>query len=353
MNNEHNSGVNGWKILALVLMVLLAGVICVFFVMRNGFAGFTGTSGETAEEASLLSSAEAETTEAEAPVQAQVQAGTQETAAATQETSAAAVQSTGTVTAAQGAQTYDIKMTFADGFHHTRVPDTTVYFKEGKNNVTGETILTLKTDETGNIRASLPAGDYTVIFGDKQYYDGLENITIGAPDGPGDDYISDSEKEYRFWKYLLPRQGENTICLVLEWKGTDDLDLCVFNARAKRYISAVQPQDENGGYLVEDDGSGSPGWEVVVIRDYTKSEVYTPYIRDGNSLMRGSLSAMEANGVRLSVLDHNGLLFSQEADPNEHAALWMPCYILNGKVIKDSVYEYDPAKYAWAAYTKY
>lgn len=342
MDREQNHHVNVWRVLALLLMVVVAAMAGVFFVMHGSLSGTPAQQEETTEPADSATDHPEQTTAEEEPAPVQ-EAETADTAA-TQNTAG---------TQEQEPPSYDIRITFADGFHHTGIEGTTAYLMAGRDNPTGEIIRTLKTDEKGNCKTSLPAGDYTLVFGDEAYYDGMENLSIGSLDGPGNDYISDSDESYEFWKFLLPRQGEGTICLVLEWKGNDDLDLCVFNATAKRYISALQPDDGAGCYLVEDDGDGSPGWEVIVIRDYTKSQVYTPYIRDGNSLMRGSLSAMEANGVRLSVLDHNGLLFSQEADPGEHAALWMPCYILDGKVIKDSVYEYDPAKYAWAAYSKY
>ena len=347
MSDGKDSGVNGWKVLALLLTTVLAAVVCVFFVLRdnteesgNPSAATAFSSGEDAGSSEAVTAAEDNATDV----------------ASSDAADSASEEPESPVTVTREEEAFDIRVTFADGFHHTRIEGTTAYIMEGRDNPAGEAIRTLTSDKMGRIRTSLPAGDYTLVFGDEAYYDGMENITIGAPEGPGHDFISDSGSNssgYVFWKYLLPRQVGNSICLVLEWRGRDDLDLCVFNAGQKRYISAVQPQDGEGCYLVEDDGEGSPGWEVVVIKDFTRSDVYTPFIRDGNSLMRGSLSAMEANGVRLSVLDQNGLLFSQEANPEERAALWMPCYIHKGKVIRESVYEYDPAKYAWAAYSKY
>ena len=350
MHNEHDSGAHAWKVLALALLVVLAAGAGVFWILRDTKQEATARSEQTKTEESIQKTPESGSSKES------VQAGTTEPAeGASAQTADAADTQASEEAPAEEETLYDIRITFADGFHHTRVEGTTAYLMEGRDNPAGEAIKTLTSDKMGRCYASLPAGDYTLVFGDETYYDGMENLTIGAPEGPGHDYCSDidSGEGYIYWKYLLPRQGGNAICFVLEWKGPDDLDLCVFNASAKRYISAVQPEDGMGGFLSQDDGDGSPGWEVVVIRDYTKSEVYTPFIRDGNSLMRGALSAMEARGVRLSVLDENGLLFSQEADPEERAALWMPCYVHKGKVIKDGVYEYDPAKYAWAAYSKF
>ena len=347
MKNENEPGVNAWKVLALSLTVVLAAMIGVIFVVREGGLALTGNDTQSTKEAS---SAAPESDESVAEAGPETDAASA-SSAETGESAASADAST----ADTEEQTYDVRITFADGFQYTRVEGTTVYLMEGKNNPAGEPVRTLKTDELGRAITTLPAGEYTLVWGDEIYYDGMDHITIGGPDGAGVDFCSDidnSGSAYIFWKYILPRQTGNTLCLVLEWKGSLDLDLCVFNATEKRYISMLSPEDGSGCYLVDDDAEGSPGWEVVVIRDYTKSDVYTPYIRDGDSLIHASLSAMEANGVRFSVLDHNGLLFSQEADPEERAPLWMPCYIYNGKVMTDSVYEYDPARYAWAAYTK-
>lgn len=352
MNHENETGVNAWKVLALALTVILAAMACMFFILRdNPDSSGEGNKAKTEVSAGVTDSAKS------AQTQQPGEAAT--TGGETTEAGTGSTKDTGNAednkepdTVAKSNETYPCRFTFADCFQHTRVVGTTVYFMEGKDNPAGEVMRSLRTDKMGRVSIDLPAGDYTLVFGDDNYYDGMENITIGGPDGPGHDFISDSDEEYEFWKFLLPRQGGNALCLVLEWKGKDDLDLCVFNAGLKRYITSLQPNDEQGCYLVEDDGAGSPGWEVVVIQDYTKSDVYTPFIRDGNNLMRGSLSAMEANGVRLSILDHNGLVFSKQADPAEHAALWMPCYILKGKVIRDEVYEYEPSRYAWAAYAK-
>ena len=344
--------------LMLVLAVLLSASIGILLVMRDtGISPFVpGPGGKPPSDAALMSATTGETDEAE-------QAGNEGTdrtdaGVTEQETETAAADATAGVTDAErkyaekkaGEETA-LSITFAEAVLSGRLTGYRILLLEGHDNPEGDIVAEATTDRLGVAAFSVPAGAYTLVWEIPGYVEDYDNLTVGEA-GERQEYYRDSATEYVFWKWVLPCMQENGRYVVLEWKGAEDLDLCVFNAGTKEFITVNTPADSDGNFLYHDDDAGSPGMEVIQINDAETSVVYAPYVRDGKSLQCGSYSAMEASGVRVSIYSGSKLLSRQEADRSERAGLWNPCYIYEGNVHQEGSYVYDPGKYMWAAFDK-
>lgn len=341
--------------LVLAAAVLLSSALGILLVMRDTGTFFFApeTGGKPPAEVSVISATTGETDETETAGN-----GKSDTEALEEETETAAADATEGETAPErryaekktGEET-TVTITFADAILSNRLTGFRILLLEGHDNPDGDIVAEAETDQMGVVTFSVPAGAYTLVWEIPGFVDDYDNLTVGN-DGERQEYYRDSVTDYVFWKWVIPCMQENGRYVVMEWKSTEDLDLCVFNARTKEFITIVNPMDSEENFLYHDDDSGTPGMEIVRINDAETSAVYAPYVRDGKSLQRGSYSSMEATGVRVSIYSGTELLTRQEADTAERAGLWNPCYIYEGRVYQEGSYIYDPGKYMWAAFDK-
>lgn len=346
---------HGFLHLMLVAAVLLSSALGILLVMRDtGTDLFAPKPGRPQTPAAAVVS----TTEEEKPSGTEEQADPAEADAGTSASDAsggasdAGEAATGRKYAEKkGGEETAVAITFADAIVSSRLTGHRVFLLEGYDNPGGAIVAEAETDHLGTAKFSVPDGGYTLVWDIPGFVKDYDNLTVGN-EGERGEYYRDSATDYVFWKWILPVMQENGRYIVMEWKGAEDLDLCVFNARTKEFITVVNPMDSDGNFLYQDDYSGTPGMEVVKINDAASSAVYAPYVRDGKSLQRGAYSAMEATGVRVSIYSGTELLTRQEADTAERAGLWNPCYIYEGRVYQEGSYVYDPGKYMWAAFDK-
>ena len=337
----------------LALAVLLSAALGILLVMRDtGRSFFTPDAGGTPPaEASPAAAVTVETDETDQTAETAETVETAETEPAPADAAeAGTVAERGRSGEGTGAET-TVTITFADAMLSNRLSGHRIMLLDGHDNPDGDIVAEAETDQYGVATFSVPAGAYTLVWEIPGFVDDYDNLTVGN-EGERQEYYRDSPTDYVFWKWVIPCMEENGRYIVMEWKSTEDLDLCVFNARTKEFITILNPTDSDGNFLYHDDDSGTPGMEIVRIGNAETSAVYAPYVRDGKSLQRGSYSSMEATGVRVSIYSGTELLTRQEADKAERAGLWNPCYIYEGRVYQEGSYVYDPGKYMWAAFDK-
>lgn len=250
-----------------------------------------------------------------------------------------------TAAGADGVQTDDsgkamvnLSLCFREVLYNEGLPDTRVILTGGYDNPDGEIIADFTTQSDGTVMTELEAGEYTLCWKAEGYYSGQENLTV-------------SDTEINVVRHMIPVLTEQKAYVLIEWDSDRDLDLCVFNAQTRQYINIVSAVDDAGDFLFYDN-DGADGYELICLNDYTAG-IYTVYVRDGASLLQGTESIMEAEGLTVSVYTADGLLYHAKADTEETAALWSAVYLHHGEAIELEDYIYDLTDYAWAVRDKH
>lgn len=250
-----------------------------------------------------------------------------------------------TAAGADGVQTDDagkamvnLSLCFREVLYNEGLPDTRVILTGGNDNPHGEIIADFTTQSDGTVMTELEAGEYTLCWEAEGYFGGQENLTV-------------SDTEINVVRHMIPVLTEQKAYVLIEWDSDRDLDLCVFNAQTKQYINIMSAVDDAGDFLFYDN-DGADGYELICLNDYTAG-IYTVYVRDGASLLQGTESIMEAEGLTVSVYTADGLLYHAKADTEETAALWSAVYLYHGEAIELGDYIYDLTDYAWAVRDKH
>lgn len=250
-----------------------------------------------------------------------------------------------TAAGADGVQTDDagkamvnLSLCFREVLYNEGLPDTRVILTGGNDNPHGEIIADFTTQSDGTVMTELEAGEYTLCWEAEGYFSGQENLTV-------------SDTEINVVRHMIPVLTEQKAYVLIEWDSDRDLDLCVFNAQTKQYINIMSAVDDAGDFLFYDN-DGADGYELICLNDYTAG-IYTVYVRDGASLLQGTESIMEAEGLTVSVYTADGLLYHAKADTEETAALWSAVYLHHGEAIELGDYIYDLTDYAWAVRDKH
>ncbi len=230
-----------------------------------------------------------------------------------------------------------LKVMARDILYNAALSDVKVVIYKGYDNVGGEVVLEAVTQANGEVHFELVPGEYTLWLEAEGYYSEQKNIAV-------------SENENIYAECMVPEITDNRAYVLIEWDSDRDLDLCVFNAQTSQHISIVNALDTEGNFLLGDNGAES-GYEAICISDYTTG-IYTVYVRDDASLLEGTESVMEAEGLEISVYVAEGMLYERKADSAENAAMWSPLYLYDGAAIELDEYIYDLSEYPWATRDK-
>lgn len=236
-----------------------------------------------------------------------------------------------------GKAAVDLSLCFREVINNEGLPDARIILTCGYDNPDGEIIADLTTQSDGTVKTELEAGEYTLCWEAEGYYSGHENLSV-------------SGAELNVVKHMLPVLTEQKAYVLIEWNSDRDLDLCVFNAQTKQYINIMSAVDDTGDFLYFDN-DGAAGYELIYLSDYTAG-IYTVYVCDAASLLQGTDSIMEAEGLTVSIYTEAGLLYREKADTGETAALWSPVYLYQGEANGLEDYIYDLTDYAWAVRDK-
>ncbi len=142
---------------------------------------------------------------------------------------------------------------------------------------------------------------------------------------------------------LAPQASAGDACVLLEWDGEQDLDLCAFNATVKEYVNISHPVGEGGDFLYAD-RDAEDGYELLYIRDINAENVKSIYVLDSEAVRQDQSSGMEADGVSLYVYTSEGLRWSGKANSAHNEPVWRPMYFYQGQVYEEE--EYLPADMA-------
>lgn len=230
-----------------------------------------------------------------------------------------------------------LNVSIREVIYYEGLSDVRVVVRSGFDNPDGEIVAEVVTQADGQAILELPMGDYTVCCEAGGYYS--EQMDVGV-----------YGEEVFYTERMVPELEGTKAYILLEWDSDKDLDLCAYNAQTDQYISIMSAVDENGNFLFSDNGSAE-GYELIALNDYTTG-IYTMYVRDDASLLAGTESTMEADGVEVSVYVTEGELYEHKADSAETAALWSPMYFYDGAVIDLDEYIYDMTDYTWATRNK-
>ncbi len=146
---------------------------------------------------------------------------------------------------------------------------------------------------------------------------------------------------------LAPIISGDDACVLVEWDGTMDVDLCAFNANLQEYIDAAHVTDSANDVFLYDINSADEGYELLYMHNFSSENVRSIYVLDRKAAQNGTSSGMESDGVRICVYTAEGEIYRSTADSSENAPLWSPCYIYAGEVYELSDYIYDLIDYKW------
>ncbi len=147
---------------------------------------------------------------------------------------------------------------------------------------------------------------------------------------------------------LVPQVSNGDACVLLEWNGEQNLDLCAFDAEAKEYVNIAHPMDESGDFLYADK-TADDGYELLYIRDIDAKKVRSIYVLDREAARQDISSGMEADGVNLCVYTSEGMAWNGKANPGRGEALWRPIYFFDGGIYEEEEYISDLSAYTWVS----
>ncbi len=201
-----------------------------------------------------------------------------------------------------------------------------------------EALYQLETDDLGRcFFDGIDAGTYDMLVSADGYNDRRMQIEVTGE--PGGSVVP-----------LAPEIINDDCCILLEWDGDQDLELCVYNEALGEYINTAHPVDSAaGGFLYADHGN-SEKYELFYLHDMSHEIRKSIYVLDGEAAQAGEASTMEADGVKISVYSIDGLCYLETAAASQSAALWNPCYIYAGEVLpSDQEYIEDLSNQTWTS----
>ncbi len=178
---------------------------------------------------------------------------------------------------------------------------------------------------------------------------GIYTATISADGYNSRDIEINAGSDENILVALAPAMSGDDTCVLLEWDGTMDVDLCAFNANLQEYIDSAHVADSENDVFLYDINSADEGYELLYMHNISAENVRSIYVLDRMAAQNGTSSAMEAYGVRIFVYTSDGEIYRSSADSSENAPLWSPCYIYAGSVYELSDYIYDLTDYKWAS----
>ncbi|MCR4938452.1 MAG: carboxypeptidase regulatory-like domain-containing protein [Lachnospiraceae bacterium] len=173
--------------------------------------------------------------------------------------------------------------------------------------------------------------------------------------------IVDMKKDEDMRLIIVPEPADSGyVYVLLTWEGDQDLDLCSFNSYYQDYLTISNDPDKAGSFVHADNkayggkGDDALGYELVMLYGMNENVVKNMYVVDTAAAMENDSTKMEEDGVHLYIYGRNGvtgergLIWQADADPEENAPLWNPCYIYNGDVFKNDVpYIRDVSGQTW------
>ncbi len=146
---------------------------------------------------------------------------------------------------------------------------------------------------------------------------------------------------------MAPVMSGDDACVLMEWDGEMDVDLCAFNAKLKEYVNSSRVMDSDGNMFLYDINKADEGFELLYIHNIGSEDVKTIYVLDRAAAQAGASSSMEADGVRVYIYTSDGEVFHSTATRSQNAPLWAPCYIYEGEVYDLGDYITDLSDYQW------
>ncbi len=205
------------------------------------------------------------------------------------------------------------------------IPEASIVITDGSS-----ILLDDKTDSSGSLMAELtPGKTYTVECSAEGYYSRKKEISEGT-----DITIA-----------LVPELDNEDVCVLLDWNGSQNLNLCSFDSEIEEYVNIAHPMDSNGNFIYADNDS-TKGYEMIYIRDINAERARSLYVTDINK----GTSGMEADDVSVYVYTDDGMIWSSTADTDHNESLWAPMYIYAGDIYEVDQYISDFSDYAWLSF---
>lgn len=193
-------------------------------------------------------------------------------------------------------------------------------------------------DEKGRVTFILPkAGDYTITASADGY------ITRTMDTDFYGDYIS------MIYPIVKPIVSEDDACVLIVWRGEQDLDFCGYNSAAREYVNISHPMDSQEKFALFADNSAADKFEYVYIHDVSDSIEKDIYVMDTAAAQQNMKSLMEMDGVEIYVYNYDGLEYHIKANRGHDASVWFPCYYYEGEVHEVDEYISNTSELAWVS----
>ncbi len=233
-------------------------------------------------------------------------------------------------TAAQETTVYTVSLSVISAATEEPVGGTKVSIQKSDNSYSDEK----ETEENGKaVISGLDVGQYTI----KTNADGFN----------GRELTVNIEGDKNILLAMAPVMNGNDACVLMEWDGEMDVDLCAFNAKLKEYVNSSRVMDSEGNMFLYDINKADEGFELLYIHNIGSEEVKTIYVLDRVAAQAGASSSLEADGVRVYIYTSDGEVFHSTAISSQNAPLWAPCYIYAGEVYDLGDYITDLSDYQW------
>lgn len=200
------------------------------------------------------------------------------------------------------------------------------------------------TDDEGAASCNLKEGKYIVNLNMEGYYEKSVDVLI-------------NEEISMFPIYLVPCAENSGVCVIAEWNGDSDIDLCIYGEQEGRCIAqrTVSEGDGEENFVLRDNSIRT--YEIAYLEESYKDN-YTIFLKEYDKFIEKSPEESLPQDIKISIYNVEGLLYSEtvtlrDLETSDEIKLYEWGAINEGVIESRNIYIEDLTDYKWAARNKY
>lgn len=142
--------------------------------------------------------------------------------------------------------------------------------------------------------------------------------------------------------YLTPKAQNGAAIFRVDWSGTLDADVCMYDVENDEYVSIGNSVNEYAG-CVQSDNSDDKAFEIFTLpSSLIRSNSWMLYVVDSTAAPDDLTTTMEADGVTVTYYSANGEISQYTADPGKNEPIWLVGELTNsGSFLEKNEYYAD------------
>ena len=121
---------------------------------------------------------------------------------------------------------------------------------------------------------------------------------------------------------MTPKPLDGMNIFRVDWKGEQDIDLCIYSSSREEYISVGNATGEYEG-CIKADNDGSTKYELFYLpAELSREGNWNLYVVDSTAAQNDATSTMEADGVSVTCYNSTGEIYTATADTANNMPVW-------------------------------